>query len=147
MHHPTGVAIPLRLAPLAWHSSSNLCCLHVIIHILLTDQVANHLRTPCGMQLPYIKHGSNIVGDTVFITRYLEATYGNPPPNSALMALTPEQQALCTFCTGFVMERLLYLVLCYRFLSEPDACKLCPQCLRLRFMQATQLFTHKCSAE
>ena len=82
--------------------------------------------TPYCLQFPYIKHGSNTFGDTAFIIKYLQATYGNPPPNSALLPLDPQQQALSTLCSVFATERLAYIMLPYRFLTEsvqpPSSC-------------------------
>ena len=74
------------------------------------------------LQFPYIKHGTHVVGDTAFIVRYLEATYGKPPPNSALQPLQPQAQALCTLCNTIAMERLLWYLTHSRFVPDLVGC-------------------------
>lgn len=66
--------------------------------------IADSLSLP--VQVPFIKHGSNIVPDTSFIIRYLQNTYGCAP-DSALQPLTMQQQALNTVCTTLVEEVLV----------------------------------------
>ena len=39
------------------------------------------------MQVQYIKHGNKIVADSALTSKYLKATYGNPPANGSLMLL------------------------------------------------------------
>ena len=73
-------------------------------------------------QFPYIKHGKNVVGDTAFIPKYLEATYGKPPQNSALQPLQPQAQALCTLCNTIAMERLVWYTTHSRFVPDLVGC-------------------------
>ena len=70
------------------------------------------------VQLPYITHGEHCVPDSTFILRYLQQTYGEAPPNSALQALDPQQQALAKACVALAEARLGYGMGYYRFVAE-----------------------------
>ena len=81
-----------------------------------------NVSTDLLSQFPYIKHGKNVVGDSAFIIKYLEATYGKPPPTSALQPLQPQAQALCTLCNTIAMERLAWYMVYSRFVPDLVGC-------------------------
>ena len=77
------------------------------------------------LQLPYIKHGDNIIADSTFIIKYLEATYGSPPAHSSLRPLNRHQQAIATACMAIVTDRLTQGLTYYRFVAEQVLYGLC----------------------
>ncbi|KAL3147244.1 hypothetical protein ABBQ32_002737 [Trebouxia sp. C0010 RCD-2024] len=82
-----------------------------------TRGVSNPADAPKG-QLPYITHGDDVVADSTFIIKYLEATYGRPPPYSSLRPLNRHQQAIAAACMAITSDRLTQGLMYYRFVPE-----------------------------
>ena len=67
------------------------------------------------MQIPFIKHGSTVVADGHFCIKYLKAAYGDPPSNSTLMNLSPQQMAQSAALSALALDRLAYAMVYHRF--------------------------------
>ena len=70
------------------------------------------------MQLPYIKHGDQIVPDTRFIIPYLEATYRTELEKSQMGQLTVQEQAVSSAVLALLEDRVLYDVAYFRLIDD-----------------------------
>lgn len=96
------------------------------------------------LQLPYITHGDDVVADSTFIIKYLEATYGRPPPYSSLRPLNRHQQAIAAACMAITSDRLTQGLMYYRFVPEEVRTGLLQLATGLATCTSLHINSHSC---